>query len=157
MARWWTVIYLARTKLYVINFTTWNVRNTTIHKHMKIPFVIRILHITCSVSIYNIYFTQTLLSVTFHNTCYLTDNIDDSKENFTRTSSHNTTRETVTGHTSIVNLTISYFDGNIKYVGKTAMSIVYLCKRILELKKKKINRYTFHSCSQLNHIHWAMY
>jgi hypothetical protein len=45
------------------------------------------------VIIQHLYFTQTLLSVAFHDTCHPTDNIDA-----TRTSSHYTRRETVTGH-----------------------------------------------------------
>jgi hypothetical protein len=67
----------------VIN-APWYVRNTTIHKYMKIPFVIQTLHTT---------YSKTLISVTFHNTCHPTDNIDAA-----RTSSHYTRRETVTGH-----------------------------------------------------------
>ena len=40
--------------------------------------------------------TSTFLSVTFHNTCHPKDNIDISRENVTRTSSHNPRRKTVT-------------------------------------------------------------
>jgi hypothetical protein len=63
------------------------VRNTT--------FVTSHIHVI----IKHLYFTQTLLSVTFHNTCHPTDSIDASKENATWTSSHNNERQTVTGHT----------------------------------------------------------
>jgi hypothetical protein len=70
------------------------VKNNTIHKDMKISFVTQKLHTS-----QHLYFTQTLLLVTFHNTCHQTNNIDASIENATRTSSHNTRRETVTGHT----------------------------------------------------------
>jgi hypothetical protein len=73
---------------------TW--RYHLLHKHYTPHMYVIIQHL---------YFTQTLLSVTFHNTCHPTDNKDASRENATRTFSHNTRRETVTGHTPPTHVT----------------------------------------------------
>ena len=81
----------------------WYVRNTTIHKDMKTPFASKVLHITYSRQ--HLYLTQTLMYVTFHNTCHPKDNTDVSRDNATRTSSYNTRRETVTGLTPPINVT----------------------------------------------------
>jgi hypothetical protein len=64
---------------------TW--RYNLLHKHYT-PH-------NCGIS-QHLYFT--LLSVTFFNTWHPTVNMDASRENAKRTSSHNTRRETVTGH-----------------------------------------------------------
>jgi hypothetical protein len=74
----------------IVTNALWYVRNTTIHKDMRIPFVTE-THIY--VIIQHLYFTQTPLSVTFHNTCHPTYNIEASRENATQTSSHNTRRK----------------------------------------------------------------
>ena len=63
----------------------WYVRNTTIHKYIKIPLIKETLHniYLCHHSTLN--FTQTLLSGRIYKTCYLTGNIDALRENVPQT------------------------------------------------------------------------
>ena len=77
--------------------TTYVVHNSHRHKDI-VRYKLYTFHIL--VTIQQLHFTRTLSSILIHNACRTSaDNIDDSKENATQTSSHYT-RETVTGHTS---------------------------------------------------------